>query len=179
MAHLPIFSATFPANAFILYEVIVSICQLDLIDTGDTLQDWFKVDLDEGPHSPELLRLHYESLNFLANFGTNLIIWSALPVIVLLSLPVKLAGRCSRHCRKAYQKFSDFMYYSAPIRLFLESLLELCICSLIDIQAVSTFCFPFDVSVWCLDELFECRIHIVVQPLIHNNCRSGDVCLLD
>ena len=107
MAHLPIFSKTFPANAFIFYEAIAAISMLDLVETSDYISAWFNVDPDEGSHSPELLRLRYEQLNFLTNLGTPLFLWAAVPVIILLSLPFKLAGRCSRISRKAYKKFTD------------------------------------------------------------------------
>ena len=109
---------------------------LDLYETGDIIQEWFKVD-NEVSHSPELLRLNYEYMNFLSNLGCNLVIWAAVPVIILISLPLKLFSRCSSVCRKVYGKFCDKMYYSFLIRLLMQSVLEFCICGLVDLQAMN------------------------------------------
>ena len=105
MAHLPIFSVAFPANAFVVYERIADIAMFDIYETGDLIQEWFGVDNEAGPHSIELDRLSYNYDNMLSNMGANLFLWAAIPTAILLSLIFKFFGRWSIKCRIVYNKF--------------------------------------------------------------------------
>ena len=119
IVHLPIFSVTFPANAFLLYEAIIQLVQMDLVKTEPILTILLGLDMSEGAYGPQFDRLEYRHKSFLANIGFTLVIWTSLFTVMLLIVPFKWCGSCIRPFRIMYAKVSDFIYYKTIIRFLL------------------------------------------------------------
>ena len=57
MVHLPLFSPTFPANAFKQHEHIISVARFDFIDNSKFIPGILDLDPNEEAYSPEFARL--------------------------------------------------------------------------------------------------------------------------
>ena len=119
IVHLPIFSVTFPANAFLLYETIIKVVQMDLVETGPILSILLGLDMAEEAHGPQFERLDYKYKSFLANIGFTLVIWTGLFTFMVMAVPLKWCGSSYKLCSSVYNKFSGFIYYKTIIRFFL------------------------------------------------------------
>ena len=134
MAHLPIFSISFPSNAHVMYQVIAAIAMMDLVETGPIIQEQFNINNEGEAHSPEL-EGYYSYTNMISNLGINFFIWIGIFASIPLSLLIKLCGKFFRPARIVYGRFCDYMYYTVIVRFFLQSILELTICGFIDLSA--------------------------------------------
>ena len=70
--------------------------------------------------------------------GTLFIIWNVVFASIILSFILYMLSRWSNIARKMYKKFSELVFYGLILRLMIESMLEFCICSMMDFKIVST-----------------------------------------
>ena len=139
LIHMPIFDITFPANAMTFYGAIAQVAQFDLIDTQETINlvAFFGLDEGEEPYSVGFELLGYGARNFIINLGSVFLIWAVLLFAIVLSLPFLLASRWSETARVVYKAFSDWVYWNVPLRLFLQSLFEIVLCGMMDINLMN------------------------------------------
>ena len=100
MVHLPLFSPTFPANAFKLYEYIIDIARFDFIDNSMFIPQMFDLDTDEEPYSPEFGNLAYGMRTSLVNQGSVLWIW----LFNLLSILISFLAYFFFHGYETFEK---------------------------------------------------------------------------
>ena len=170
MAHLPIFSISFPSNAHIMYQVIAAIAMMDLVETGPIIQEWFEINNEVESHSMEL-EVYYGYTNLISNLGMNFFIWIGLFAAIPLSLLIKLCSKFCRPARIVYNKFCDYMYYTVIVRFFLQSILELAVCGFIDLSAMNFsnggYAFSYALSFIAIGAIVFYAF--VIRHFLHNN----------
>ena len=73
--HTPLMNLQFPANAFLIYDMMISVATFDIIPTDDIFPNFFPDLPDENPFTDKFDRLNVGSRFLIMNMGTMLIIF--------------------------------------------------------------------------------------------------------
>jgi len=131
-------NTAFPANATLLYQVIMQIAAFDILPMDDIYRPIF----DFTPTEPINLNFYlagYESLNFLECLGSAFFVGLYLTVLILLTVLVKIYTSFCKVGTKA-QKCVNFManyaMWNQPITFLMEIYLVICFATISNISAL-------------------------------------------
>ena len=116
----------FPANAFLLYEVMIPVATFDFLPTDD-IYPYFFTDLpeDDEPYSDKFDRLNMGSRFIIMNLGTMLIIF-LFYVTLFIIYPFCRALRNDAKCaNKNTKKLRKMLFWSHPILFLQEGYLDI------------------------------------------------------
>ena len=109
--HAPLINIQFPANAFMLYEVMITVASFDIMPSDVLLPAIFP-DLDEeNPFSDKFERLGFETQYIIMNMGTMFFVFCINSILLILYVPLKVCGTCSRLPFVLARKISRVMFW--------------------------------------------------------------------
>ena len=132
---LPIFQMQFPGLAALVYNMILQVVTFDLYNTRKYSIDFFDLDLKLTMLNSEFMRIGIDQKIFLAGCGLfALVLLSFVPIIGLVYCLSKFS--CANSFIQRFRaKLMSIFVWSFYLRSILESLLELSLQSMIDLQA--------------------------------------------
>ena len=137
IAYFPLINVTTPANAQIMFVIIVKIATFDLISV-DGIIDWMSKYVDSTPDrkpiGAQFKEFGYEQSNPVRNLD---IVFLGMVAIILLIIVLKLVELICSSCRRASQAIRTFketkLYWNLIIRYTIEMYMELSLCCMIRI----------------------------------------------
>lgn len=84
--HTPLMNLQFPANAFLIYDVMISVATFDILPTDDIYPSFFPDLPEDNPFTEKFDRMNIGSRFLIMNMGTVLLIF-AFYVILFLMYP--------------------------------------------------------------------------------------------
>ena len=138
MAHFPLINVMFPANAYMLFEVIIKIATFDMIPTDSLIQGYEDdVGLVSGEYiiSDNFADFGFDSADPIKNLQVMFLFILFLVMFPVFTLMCK--GLCfwSDKCMRCRTWLNNKILFNTYIRFGLEAFLELTICCLIRIKA--------------------------------------------
>ena len=135
IVYAPMFqNLKFPNNASALNEKLTSIASFDIINTPDWI-DHYIIDLgDDGePFSYNFEQCGFDTTWFLSN--SSVVVWTWSVNIVLLGAYF-LIRECAKRVgifKSLRSKMSGYFFFNGPLRLFMETFLDLYLSSLLNV----------------------------------------------
>ena len=113
------FSLVIPANAAIIFNVLMQVAAFDPIPAEDTIDKWFALE-DTGAFRAKFQMLGFESYFCLSNMGTQAIVFFC--VLVLLTTVKLLRCICSssKRMKRFKRKLDSYFLYRFFLRLMQE-----------------------------------------------------------
>ena len=114
----------FPANAFMIYDVMISVATFDVLPTDDIFPSFFSDLPEEDPFSEKFDRLNIGSRFLIMNMGTMLLIF-IFYFALFLAYPFCRALRHDAKCaRKNTKRIHEMLFWSHPILFLQEGYLD-------------------------------------------------------
>ena len=122
----------FPRNASYLNSAMISVAQFDIIDTPNWVDPYF-FDLGESsPYSEKFAECDFESTWFLANSSTIIWIYIVNFAVFLVYLLIVVFSSLTGKLRPLKSKLGRYFIFSGPLRLFMETFLNLYLSALLN-----------------------------------------------
>ena len=109
--HAPLIQIQFPGNAFMLYEVMITVATFDILPTDNIYPGIFPDLSIEKPLNSKFERLGYETQYTIMNMGTMFIVFSLNMFLLLLLGPLKLCTKWSRLARSISKKIKKALFW--------------------------------------------------------------------
>ena len=113
--HTPLMNLQFPANAFLIYDVMIAVATFDILPTDDIFPSVFQDLPEDDAYSDKFERLNIGSKFLIMNMGTMLLIF-LLYCLLFLIYPCLFKLRKHLKCtKKAHYKLKKILFWSHPI----------------------------------------------------------------
>ena len=124
----------FPGNAFMIYEVMITVATFDILPTDELFPLIFPNFPDIDAYTPKFDRLGYGSMFIVMNMGTMLVVFFYYLALYLIVLPCsRLAARFgSKRGTKTEKKLKKVLFWDHAIIFLQEGFMEICISALLN-----------------------------------------------
>ena len=142
--HSPLINVQFPGNAFMIYEVMITVATFDILPTDD----WFPLVLtqlpEEDAYTDKFDRMDYGSPFTVMNMGTMFLIFLYYVMLYTIYPCFDSCGRhikCSKKCAKTLRKM---LFWNHAIVFLQEGLLEILLVTAINFIYIHEAEAPWD-----------------------------------
>eukprot|EP00347_Sterkiella_histriomuscorum_P006786 403351437 len=137
ISHLPLLQINVPANLYYFFLLVVGSLKFDYLFSSTLIQDSFNIKDNYPSYDENFKNFGYDSSLAIQNMGFNTFILLMSPFLVVLTLTFIVFSKFI----PKIEKFADFLQrlfvFSFPIRLFIESYLNIALSSLINLHFLS------------------------------------------
>ena len=109
--HAPLINVSFPGNAFMLYDNMIAVATFDILPSDVILPAMFPNLTEEEPFSAKFERLGYETQYIIFNMGTMFIVFAFNMILLVLYLPFRMCGRCSKLGKVLAKKIERVLFF--------------------------------------------------------------------
>ena len=109
--HAPLINVQFPANAFMLYEVMITVASFDIMPSDIILPEMFPKLDQENPFSDKFERLGFETQYVTMNLGTMFFVFCMNSFLLAIYVPLKLLGLKCKPPRVFAKKIRRVMFF--------------------------------------------------------------------
>lgn len=113
--HAPLIEVPFPGNAFMIYEVMMTVATFEILPSDEILPGMFPNLTEEVPFSTKFERLGYETQYIIMNMGTMFLVFLLNFFLLVIYLPLKALSYCSRFASLLARKISRVLFFRWPI----------------------------------------------------------------
>eukprot|EP00347_Sterkiella_histriomuscorum_P014606 403360239 len=146
ITHLPLMTIRTPANIQLIFKSIIDISNFQFISTDNFDKIFFNMTEFENQafaHNSYFDILGYQSVNLINNLGLIFYFLFIVVILIVLERFSQLINAKIGLFKRYRKRVNDNLYFSFILRFAIESQLELCICSSINILRL-TFTFTAD-----------------------------------
>ena len=109
---MSLFKTRIPANAGIFFTRVMEIAAFDIIETGDTLDEWLELDPIE-PDNPNFVTLGLGSIFLLNNMGTLALAYCFWFTNTSLALLIKFGEKKSKYLKNMYRRLERKLFFNS------------------------------------------------------------------
>ena len=113
--HSPLINVQFPGNAFMIYEVMITVATFDILPTDDMFPLVLSEFPDEDAYTDKFDRLNYGSIFCVMNMGTMLIIFLVYMSLYTFYAILSLLGLVFKKARKMKKKLAKSLFWNHAI----------------------------------------------------------------
>ena len=144
VVHSPLVNVQFPANAFLLYDVMITIATFDVLPTDDVFPSIFPELPEDNPFNDKFDRLQIGSSFLVMNMGTMLLIFTFYSVLYAIYPCVKFIKNEAKCAKKLEKKIRNMIFWNHTIIFFYEGYLDILISSSINLYFLNEGIFTWD-----------------------------------
>ena len=144
--HSPLINVQFPANAFLVFDVMISVATFDLLPTDLILPELFTNLPEDDPFTDKFDRLGIGSRFLVMNMGTMLLIFMFYIILYFIYPCVRFFRHDIKCCKKTAKKLKPMLFWNHSILFLLEGYLDILIAAFINLVFLRNG--EFDWSSW-------------------------------
>lgn len=135
MSHAPLINLQFPANAFLMYDVMISVATFDLLPTDDMFPTMFKLPFDEDePFNAKFDRMDIGSRFMVMNMGTMFILFSIYLLMFIVYPCVRFLRNDAKCARKILKRMRHMLFYNHIILFLQEGYLDILLAGTVNLS---------------------------------------------
>jgi len=123
--HSPLINVQFPANAFLLYDVMISVATFDILPTDDIFPTFFPSLPEDDAFSEKFDRLQIGSRYLVMNMGTMLMIFCFYLSLYFVYPCVKFCRNDAKCASKLTKKLKGMIFWNHSILFLQEGLFDI------------------------------------------------------
>jgi len=125
VVHTPLINVQFPANAFLLYDVMISVATFDILPTDDVYPYLFPDLPENDAFNDKFDRLQIGSRYLVMNMGTLLLVFTFYVALFIVYPCCNKLGGVLQCARNNATKIRAMLFWSHPIVFIQESYLDI------------------------------------------------------
>ena len=140
---MPLFAITMPANAEVIFTVLLQIAAFEMIPVETLYENMIKELAKLNSETLDYLQTRMESLGFdttwiLPNLGSLLLFLGLFPLMVVIyAIETCLARSCAPGLRERQQRMRSFVFWRWPIGFLKDNYIVIAICSMYNLRYAS------------------------------------------